>query len=110
MKNFVLFLFLLISTSPIHAKELTASWYGPGFHGRRTASGEIYDQTGFTAAHKSLPFGTRLRVCFNKCTEVTINDRGPFISGRDLDLSFGAADAIGLINPGVNKVNVTFLD
>ena len=88
---------------------MLASWYGPGFHGNLTANGEVYDQMGFTAAHKTLPFGTRLRVCYQGCATVYINDRGPFIGARELDLSKGAAEAIGLIKPGVANVQVTYL-
>ena len=83
--------------------------YGPYFHGRLTANGEVYDQWGLTAAHKTLPFGTRLRVCYQGCVNVRINDRGPFIGPRELDLSRGAAEAIGLIAPGVAEVKVTYL-
>ena len=88
---------------------MLASWYGPGFHGRTTANGERYDMYGLTAAHKSLPFGTRLRVCYNSCVDVRINDRGPYIGPRELDLSYGAAQAIGLVHPGVANVEVTYL-
>ena len=88
---------------------MLASWYGPGFHGRTTANGERYDMYGLTAAHKTLPFGTKLRVCYNSCVDVRINDRGPFIGARELDLSQGAASAIGLIAPGVANVEVTYL-
>ena len=88
---------------------MLTSWYGPGFHGRLTANGEVYDQMAFTAAHKTLPFGTKLRVCYEGCATVRINDRGPFIGARELDLSKGAAQAIGLIGPGVAEVNVTYL-
>ena len=91
------------------AGSMLASWYGPGFHGRTTANGERYDMHGFTAAHKTLPFGTRLRVCYQGCATVRINDRGPFIGARELDLSKGAAEAIGLIHPGVADVQVTYL-
>ncbi len=90
-----------------------ASWYGPGFHGRTTANGERYNQWGLTAAHKTLPFGTRLRVCNvwnEQCVNVRINDRGPFIPGRDLDLSRGAADAINMTSAGVAPVTYTFID
>jgi rare lipoprotein A len=76
-----------------------ASWYGPGFHGRRTASGERFDTYEMTAAHKTLPFGTLLRVTNlenNLFTVVRINDRGPFIRGRVIDLSRAAKDAIGM--------------
>lgn len=82
-----------------------ASWYGPGFHGRTTASGETYNQNGLTAAHKTLPFGTKLRVSYKgKSVVVRITDRGPYIKGRSLDLSRGAARSIGLIPAGVAKV------
>jgi rare lipoprotein A len=86
-----------------------ASWYGPGFHGRRTASGEVYDQDGLTAAHPSLPFGTRVRVTNldnGRVVEVRITDRGPFVDGRAIDLSRAAAGVIGLIGPGVCRVRI----
>jgi rare lipoprotein A len=88
---------------------MLASWYGPGFHGRTTANGERYDMHGLTAAHKTLPFGTQLRVCYQGCVDVRINDRGPYIGARELDLSYGAANAIGLIHPGVANVEVTYI-
>jgi len=88
---------------------MLASWYGPGFHGRTTANGERYDMHGLTAAHKTLPFGTRLEVCYRGCTTVRINDRGPFIGARELDLSYGAAQAVGLVPSGVANVEVTYL-
>jgi rare lipoprotein A len=86
-----------------------ASWYGPGFHGRRTASGEVYDQDALTAAHRSLPFGTRVRVTNlenGRAVEVRINDRGPFVGGRVIDVSRAAARVIGLIGPGVARVRL----
>ena len=86
-----------------------ASWYGVPYHGRRTASGEIYNMNSMTAAHRSLPFGTKLRVCNNRnslCTTVRINDRGPFIHGRELDLSRAAARAIDLDSEGVGQVTI----
>ena len=83
---------------------MLTSWYGPGFHGRLTANGEIYNQYAMTAAHKTLPFGTRLRVCLNGCVVVRVNDRGPYIGSRELDLSKGAAEAIGLVGRGVAEV------
>ena len=89
-----------------------ASWYGPGFHGRLTANGERYNQNGLTAAHKSLPFGTQVRVTnLNNGRSVTvrINDRGPFIRGRVIDLSKGAANVIGLVNSGVAPVQLEIL-
>jgi rare lipoprotein A len=76
-----------------------ASWYGPGFHGRRTASGETFNTNALTAAHRTLPFGAKVRVV-NKRTGrsvvVRINDRGPYAHGRIIDLSRAAAKAIGL--------------
>jgi rare lipoprotein A len=86
-----------------------ASWYGPGFHGRRTANGERFNQYALTAAHRSLPFGTKVRVTNKRngrSVIVRINDRGPFAHGRIIDLSKGAANAIGLIQSGVAPVTV----
>lgn len=90
--------------------SVIASWYGPGFHGNLTANGERYNQHALTAAHKTLPFGTRLKVCFKRCAVVRVNDRGPYIHGRSIDLSKGAADAIGLTGTGVGQVKVTRLN
>jgi len=89
-----------------------ASWYGPGFHGRRTASGEVFNQNALTAAHRTLPFGTQVRVTNlsnNRQVVVRINDRGPFSHGRVLDLSAGAAREIGLHRAGVGSVRVEVL-
>jgi rare lipoprotein A len=89
--------------------SMKASWYGPGFHGRKTANGEIYDQMSFTAAHKSLKFGTLLKITNqknNKSVVVRINDRGPYIHGRDLDLSKAAALELGMVKRGVAKIKV----
>ena len=88
---------------------MLASWYGPGFHGRTTANGERYDMHGLTAAHKTLRFGTKLRVCYQGCVDVVVNDRGPYIGARELDLSYGAAKAVGLVGPGVANVEVTYI-
>lgn len=89
-----------------------ASWYGPGFHGRRSASGEIFNQNALTAAHRTLPFGTQVRVT-NLHTQqqvvVRINDRGPFSHNRVIDLSAAAARAIGLHISGVGPVRVEVL-
>jgi len=90
-----------------------ASWYGPGFHGRRTANGERYNQNGYTAAHKSLPFGTRVRVTNlrnGQSVMVRINDRGPFIRGRVIDLSAGAARVIGVHGSGTAPVQLEILN
>ncbi|MGE5351972.1 MAG: septal ring lytic transglycosylase RlpA family protein [Acidobacteriota bacterium] len=89
--------------------RMTASWYGPRFHGKLTANGEIYNQMAFTAAHKSFKFGTLLKLTNpknDKSVIVRINDRGPYIGGRQLDLSKGAALALGIIKPGVLKLKV----
>lgn len=85
---------------------VVASWYGPGFHGKKTASGERFNQNALTAAHKTLPFGTRVKVTHKgKSVIVRINDRGPFIKGRTIDLSKGAARAIGC--SGTCRVTMT---
>ena len=97
-------------SAPVNAgSSMLASWYGGYFHGRTTANGETYNMYGNTAAHKTLPFGTRLRVCYKGCVDVRINDRGPFVGARELDLSYGAAKAVGLINPGVANVSIEYL-
>ena len=86
-----------------------ASWYGPRFHGRRTASGERYDQRALTAAHKTLPFGTLVRVrslVTGKEIEVRVNDRGPFVRGRIIDVSRAAAEALGMTMLGVKQVSL----
>lgn len=95
-----------------NARYMAASWYGKQFHGKKTASGDIFDMYALTAAHKKLPFGTKLLVINpdnNKSTTVTINDRGPYIWGRELDLSYKAASEIGIIGPGTKTVKVMFL-
>ena len=84
-----------------------ASWYGPGFHGRRTASGERYDMNAFTAAHRTLPFGTWVRVrslVNGREVDVRITDRGPFIRSRVVDLSRAAAVALGMLGLGFKEV------
>lgn len=84
-----------------------ASWYGPGFHGRRTASGERYDMYAFTAAHRTLPFGTWVRVhslVNGRQVDVRITDRGPFIRSRVIDVSRGAAEALGMLGLGFKQV------
>ncbi len=87
----------------------TACWYGAAFHGRRTASGEIFDQNKLTAAHPSLPFGTIVRVT-NKANDqsvlVRINDRGPWKRGRIIDLSRAAAQQLDMVNAGLAEVDL----
>jgi len=90
-----------------------ASFYGPGFYGNLTANGEVYVRGTYTAAHRSLPFGTRVRVenlNTGKSVIVRINDRGPFVGGRIIDLSETAADAIGMRNSGVAPVKIQVLN
>ena len=87
-----------------------ASWYGQEFAGRTTANGEIFDPLLYTAAHRTLPFGTVIDVQNPKTQQtvrVRINDRGPYIGGRMIDLSYAAAQQIGLIEPGSGEVNLT---
>jgi rare lipoprotein A len=91
--------------SPAYAATMVASYYGSE-SGNRTANGERFNPSGMTAAHRTLPFGTRLRVCYHGCVVVRINDRGPFVRGRSLDLSAGAARRIGLTAVGVARVEV----
>jgi rare lipoprotein A len=89
--------------------EGIASWYGPGYDGKRTSSGEVYDQDALTAAHSTWAFGTRARVTLlstGRSVVVTINDRFPSHKGRLIDLSKGAAKAIGLIGPGTGLVRL----
>ena len=90
-----------------------ASWYGVPFHGRQTAAGETYDMEAMTAAHKTLPFGTVLWVQNldnGLSTTVRINDRGPFVRGRNLDLSRRAAMELNMMGPGTARVRLTFVD
>ena len=90
-----------------------ASWYGPGFHGNYTANGEVYNQYDLTAAHRTLPFGTRIRVTnLNNGRSVTVrvNDRGPFYYDREIDLSQGAAQVLGVISSGVAPVRLDVLN
>ncbi len=90
----------------------SASWYGPGFNGRLSASGEVFNQNALTAAHRTLPFGTKVLVtnlANGRQVTVRINDRGPYSGHRVIDLSAGAADAIGLISSGVGTVQLDVL-
>lgn len=123
MKQLVLIILLVFVSSCAYSppskykprtggEYVTASWYGSKFHGRPTASGERYNMFGFTAAHKTMKFGTKLRVTYPETggsVVVTVNDRGPFIHGRDLDLSYGAAKAIGLEAKGVGRVRIEYI-
>ncbi len=118
-KTFVIVLIFLVIVS-CHRKSIPsaqgeceetgiASYYGGKFIGKPTASGEIYDATKLTAAHKKLPFGTKVKVTNlnnNKSVVVRINDRGPFVAGRMIDLSEAAAQKINMIKEGVVKVTI----
>ena len=99
--------------APAGKPEITqvgmASWYGPGFQGQETASGETFDQHALTAAHRTLPLGTEATVTnleTGQSVTVTITDRGPYVQGRQLDLSQAAAKQIGLTKQGVAKVKI----
>lgn len=97
------------SRSVFATQEGLASWYGPGFAGRTTSNGEVFDPSAMTAAHRTLPFGTRVLVTnleTGASVEVRINDRGPFKAGRVIDLSRAAADRIGMLRSGVARVSV----
>jgi len=100
------------STEPGSVEEGEASYYAHKYHGRTTANGETYDENKMTAAHKTLPFGTTVRVtnlANGKKVVVRINDRGPFIKGRIIDLSYKAAGELDYISRGVVKVRVEVL-
>jgi rare lipoprotein A len=93
--------------------EGVASWYGPGYHGRRTSSGEVFDQDDLTAAHPYWAFGTRVRVTLvsnGRSVVVRVNDRFPAHKGRVIDISRGAARAIGLIGPGTGVVRLEVVE
>ncbi len=109
----VLLFFPLISFSQDHYQTGVCSYYGKKFHGRKTANGETFDMYAMTAAHKGLPFNTQIKVTNlknNKSVIVRINDRGPYIGKRILDLSYGAAREIGLGRSGVGKVTIETYD
>ena len=98
-----------LSTAENFSEEGSASWYGPGFHGRKTASGEVYNMHDMTAAHKHLPLGSQVKVTNlnnGKSVIVRINDRGPFHGDRVIDLSKAAAQQLGVLQAGVAKVSI----
>jgi rare lipoprotein A len=101
------------AAEPGFLQEGIASWYGPGFEGQPTASGEVFDPRQLTAAHRTLPFGTRLRVVHvasGREVVVRINDRGPFIRGRVIDLSRAAAQRLNMITEGTARVRLHVVD
>jgi rare lipoprotein A len=96
----------------VYVEQGIASWYGIPFHGRRAANGEVYDMNQPTAAHRTLPFGSMVRVINldnGRQTEVRITDRGPFIDGRIIDLSFAAARAVDMVGAGIVQVRLELL-
>ncbi len=98
---------------PLRVWTGLASWYGPRFHGRVTANGEVFDANANTAAHPSLPFGSMIRVKNpknGKSQLVRINDRGPFVEGRDLDLSYHVAQRLGIEGRGVARLRMELLE
>jgi len=98
--------FMAFGNDRAEADTALASWYGPGFEGQLTASGEAFDPYGFTAAHNTLPLGTEITVSYaGRAVDVVVNDRGPYSGGRDLDLSQGAAEYLGLTAAGVDYVD-----
>lgn len=101
------------SCVPAFAQTGGASWYGPGFHGRKTASGERFDQNAMTCAHRTARFGTKLRVTdtrTGKSIVCRVNDRGPFIRGRVVDLSKAAAARLGILSRGIGTVTLQRLN
>lgn len=109
MRKLTITVFLLTGLSAFASQEGLASWYGGKFQGRRTASGEIFDTNKLTAAHKTIPFGTLVRVINlenGKSAIVRINDRGPFVEGRIIDLSRAAALELGMTGRGVARVRI----
>jgi rare lipoprotein A len=102
-----------IASKPAETETGIASWYGYPYHGRHAADGQIYDMEKLTAAHRTLPFGTWVRVRNlrnERSVEVRINDRGPFVDGRIIDLSKAAARAVGMLTAGVDPVRVEVVD
>lgn len=113
MNKLKVVILLLLMAFPLLSKEGKASYYHDKFHGRTTASGTIFNQNEMTCAHKTLPFGTKLKVTNlsnNKTVIVTVTDRGPFIEGRHLDLSYSAAEKLDFINEGVVRVRFTIVE
>ena len=129
MKNFLVILALLgtVLASPLPVKKPsttfsepmwtigqlgTASWYGDPFHGRVTANGEIYNMYELTAAHRALPFGTQIRVTNlknDRSVTLRVNDRGPYVPGRFLDVSYGAASQLNFVGSGLAEVRVELI-
>lgn len=116
-RKLAIFFGLCFSASTLFAEmykeNVVASYYADKFNGRKTASGEIFDSDGYTAAHKSLPFGTVLKVTNldnGKSVKVRVNDRGPFVQGREIDVSKAAAKALDMLGSGLAKVSLEIVD
>lgn len=117
LRTAIFLLLVAITTASAWADELfksnvEASYYADKFHGRKTSSGEIFDMNALTAAHKTLPFGTVVKVTNlenNKSVNVRINDRGPFVAGREIDISKAAATKLDMIKTGTARVSLTIV-
>ncbi len=99
-------------TVPEWVQQGRVSWYGPGFHGRRTANGEVFDTHELTMAHRSLPMGTSVRVTNlenGRSVVLRVNDRGPYVRGRVADLSHAAAERLGFVDEGVVPARIELL-
>jgi peptidoglycan lytic transglycosylase len=113
VKGMILLITLVLCPVLATAEDGIASWYGGKFHGRMTSSGEVFDTNSLTAAHRTLPFGTIVKVTNldnGKSVEVKINDRGPFVEGRIIDLSRAAAERLGMIDSGVARVSLQIVE
>lgn len=107
----LLLAFAFVSCAPVHYEKGTASYYADKFNGRKTASGAVFRNSKRTAAHKTLPFGTRVKVVnlkTGRSVRVRINDRGPFVKGRLIDLSKKSARKIGMLRAGVTEVELRY--
>lgn len=103
----------LFFEEPLHVWSGTASWYGPGFHGRLTASGEVYDMYANTAAHLTLPLGSLVRVVNPRTGQsrvVRITDRGPYVEGREIDVSYDVARSLGFEERGLARLRIELLE
>lgn len=112
MRLYLISFFILMSTISFAQKNVKASYYHNMFEGRKTSNGSIYRADSLTCAHKTLPFGTRLKVenpNNNNFVIVEVTDRGPFTKGREIDLSYAAAERLGIIEKGVAEVKMTKL-
>ena len=100
----IAFIMVLTIVGAARAASATSSWYGPGLYGNRTANGTVLTQRTWGVAHKTLPLGSRVRICRMRCVTVPVIDRGPFVYGRDFDLTYAAARVAGVTRCGVCRV------